>query len=152
VNTQILSNNLTGVASTVAYIRPLIGPALRPNGKMPLSAHAEAGRLLKEVSATTYCRRGVCNSLKVVRCTLDDWAGAEYPDQNDPTNEVFNKLYYHSLPATFSRHISQPEIYEHVTKLLEVKKILAAHYPDCMSLQTLLKKLDAAIKSLESWN
>jgi len=46
-------------SKTLGYIRTLVGPQRRPNGKMPISVHKEVGRLLKEIYAATYYRKGV---------------------------------------------------------------------------------------------
>ena len=56
-----------GATPTIEYMRTFMGPSLRPNRKMPLSAHAEAGRLLKEVYAVSYHRKGVYHSVGSVK-------------------------------------------------------------------------------------
>jgi hypothetical protein len=138
-------------ASTVEYMRTFYGPSLRPIGRMPLSAHKEAGRLLKEVYAATGYRKSASNRVNSVRSELDEWAMQEYPDQKALPNEEFFDLYYHGPSQTFQQHISRGDRVGHTASLREVQKIVVAHYPDSAPLRALLKKLDGAINSLNSW-
>ena len=140
-----------GATPTIEYMRTFMGPSLRPNGKMPLSAHEEAGRLLKEVYAASYHRKGVYRSVGSIRTTLDEWAMREYPDHENPTNEEFFKLYYHGPSPTFQRHLSQAERDRHIAGLRRVQEIVVTHYPDTTPLRELLKSIDRAIRLLEAW-
>ena len=124
---------------------------LHRNGKMPLSAHMETGRLLKEVYAATYYRKSVYNRVNIARSTLDDWAMNEYPDQKALPNDEFFKLYYRGPPHTFRRHISSEERTQHIDRLRRAQEIVQAHYPASARLRSLLKLLDGAIRSLQSW-
>jgi len=140
-----------GAATTLDYFRMLVGPSVRPNGKMPLSAHEEAGRLLKEVYAVSYHRKGLHKRVGSIRTTLDEWAMREYPDHENPTNEEFFKLYYHGPSPTFQRHVSQAERDRHIAGLRRVQEIVLTHYPDSARLRKLLKTIDRAIRLLEAW-
>jgi hypothetical protein len=128
-----------------------MGKSLRPNGTMPLSAHEECGRLLKEAYAASYHRKGVYNRVGSVRSTLEAWAMCEYPDQKNPTNEEFFKLYYHGPSPTFQRQINQADRDRHIAALRKVLEIVFTHYPEGSPLGELRKTLNRAIKSLETW-
>jgi hypothetical protein len=127
------------------------GLQLRPNGKMPLSAHEAAGGLLKEVYAATTHKRRIYRLIDAARCMLEDWAATEYPDGEALPNDAFFHLYYHLRPLTFQRRISTEERARHIASLREVQEIVVTHYPDSAPLQELLKKLDDAIEALEAW-
>lgn len=51
----------------------------RPNAKMPIKAHQEIGRLLKEARVATLFHKKAEKEIDSVRCTLDDWVQREYP-------------------------------------------------------------------------
>lgn len=123
----------------------------RPNGRMPVEAHAKVGSLLKSVLTTTSYRKGVYNRVNAVRCDLDDWVQYEYRDSTELTNEQFFELYYQEPESTFVRGLPADDRARHVSSLVEVKTTLTKHYPDCAPLRTMLKRADAAIASLQNW-
>lgn len=127
------------------------GEIKRPNEKMPIEAHAQVGRLLKDVMALTTKRAGVYNRLNKSRSTLDDWAQLEY-DSNELPDEKFFDLYYHEGPSENRSRISAEEGAELEHKLTSASRILQQHYPDCKPLKDLLKNITAAIGSLRQWS
>ena len=140
----------SGQRNSVGYVQTFVGPQRRPNGRMPIEAHAEVGRLLKSVLGATYHRKGAYNRVNAIRSELDEWAQREYNHAELP-DEQFFELYYHESGTTFSRSLTEAERERHVESLAQAKKLLSKHYPDCPPLRSLLKKLDAAAKSLHSW-
>lgn len=143
-------HKLNGQRNSVEYVQTLVGPRRRPVGRMPIESHAEAGRLLKSVLVVAYKRKGVYKRINSIRCELDEWAMREY--SNDELSvEQLNKLYYQESGTTLSRSITESERKHHAESLAQVTKILGKHYPNCSPLRTLLKKVDAAVKSLTSW-
>jgi hypothetical protein len=139
-----------GQRNSVGYVQTFVGPRRRPKGRMPIEAHAEVGRLLTSVLAATYYRKGVYNRLDAIRCELDEWAQCEYSHAELP-NEQFFALYYREPSSTFSRSLTEVERERHVESLMEAAKLLGAHYPDCPPLRSLLKKIPAAVRSLQDW-
>lgn len=135
---------------SVGYVQTFVGPQRRPKGRMPIEAHAEVGRLLKSVLTATHHRKGVYNRVNAVRSELDEWTQREYGRAELPSEQFF-ELYYHESGSTFERALSATERARHDMSLLEAKKILTQYYPDCPPLRSLLKKLDAAQKSLLTW-
>jgi hypothetical protein len=117
---------------------------------MAIATHAEVGRLLKSVLVATYHRKGVYNRVKAIRSELDEWAMREYGPAEFP-DEQFSELYYQESGSTFSRSLTEAERERHSESLVQVKKLLGEHYPDCPPLRSLLKKADTAVKSLQSW-
>ncbi|WP_241388424.1 DUF5623 domain-containing protein [Pseudomonas aeruginosa] len=140
----------SGLRNSVSYVRTFFGPQLRPKDRMPIEIHAEVGRLLKSVLLATYHRKGVYNRVNAIRSELEDWAQCEYNHTELP-NEQFFELYYRESGSTFSRSLSEAERERHVENLAQVKTLLGEHYPDCPPLRSLLKKVDAAVTSLQSW-
>lgn len=137
--------------SSVEYQRVFVGPQRRPKGQMPIEAHAEVGRLLKSVLEATYHRKGVYNRIDAVRSELDEWVQREY-SHKELSNERFFSLYYQQSNGELSQ--SLPEIEprgRHTENLTEARKLMTQHYPDCQPLRSLLKKMDAAVKSLQDW-
>lgn len=139
-----------GPRNSIGYVQTFVGPQRRPKARMPIEAHAEVGRLLKSVLTATYHRKGVYNRVNAIRSELDEWTQREYNHAELP-NEQFFELYYHESGSTFERALSEAVRAHHGTSLTEAKKILVQHYPDCPPLRSLLQKLDAAQKSLQTW-
>lgn len=136
--------------NSVGYVQIFVGPQRRPKGRMPIDVHAEVGSLLKAVLTATYHRKGVYNRVDTVRCELDEWSQREYTPVELP-NEQFFELYYDEPGTTFARSLSEIERVRHDKNLMEAKRLLIQHYPDCPPLRSLLKKLDSAQKSLLTW-
>jgi hypothetical protein len=137
--------------NAVGYVQTFVGPQRRPNAKVPIEVHAQVGRLLKSVLVGSYYRKGVYNRVDSIRSELDEWTQREYTPTELPGEQFFD-LYYHEAGSTFSRSISAEEKRRHVTSLEDVKRTLVEHYPDSAPLRTLLKKVDAAIRSMQSWH
>lgn len=140
----------SGQRNSVEYTRTFVGPQRRPKGRMPIEEHAEVGALLQSVLVASYRRKGVYNRVDAVRSELDEWVQREYNHTELP-NERFLELYYCNISSTFSRSIPVTERDALVSSLGRVKQILSNHYPDSSPLRSLLRKVDAAIKSMESW-
>lgn len=136
--------------NSVGYVQTFVGPRRRPKGRMPIEAHAEVGRLLKSVLVVTYHRKGVYNRVDAIRSELDEWTQREY-DHAELPNGQFVELYYHESSSTFSRSLTDAERERHAGSLTQAKKLLGEHYPDSPPLRSLLRKMDAAAKSLQSW-
>lgn len=137
--------------NSVGYVQTFVGQQRRPKGRMPIEAHAEVGRLLKSVLTATYQRKGVYNRVNAVRSELDEWTQREYNHAELPSEQFF-ELYYHESGSTFERTLPVAERARHDDSLAQAKQMLSAHYPDCPPLRSLLKKIDAAQKSLQTWN
>ena len=135
----------------MGYVRTFVGPQRRPNGKMPIEAHAKVGALLKSVLVASRERKGVYNRVNGIRCELDEWTQREYSQAELP-NEQFFDLYYHESGGTFAPSLPADERSRHVENLANVKRTLAEHYPDSTPLRALLKNIDGAIKSMQSWH
>jgi len=150
MQTQI-SNNAARVAPTIDYIKTFVGPSQRPNGKMPLSAHAEIGRLLKAIYAATMHKDQVRRPLEIARNTLDEWACQEYPDPETVPNEQLLNLYYHLPTDDIPPHIGQAERNEYGAGLRMVQEFIVSYYLKCVPRRALLKVIDRAINALETW-
>jgi hypothetical protein len=124
----------------------------RSPGKMPLDAHKKVGHLLKEITAMSSLRTGVHNPVKAVRCILDDWAMEEFPDHTELPNKEFFQIYYMLPHYRYMKHIDSCERSQRVAELREAQGILRKHYPAGATLSFVLKKLDSAIRSMDSWN
>lgn len=150
IASQTTRQPATGQRNTVGYNQIFVGPQRRPKGRMPLELHSEVGNLLKSVLAASYHRKGVYKRLDSVRSELDEWVQQEYPRTELPSEQFFD-LYYHGPDFSFSRNIPSDEQIRHIGNIQNIKNILALQYPDSAPLRKLIKTLNAAIKSLESW-
>lgn len=139
-----------GPRSTVGYVQTFVGPQRRPKGRMPIEAHAQVGTLLKSVLMASHHRKGVYNRVNGIRSELDEWAQREYNHAELPSEQFFD-LYYHEFGTSFARTLTLEERSLHIASLERVKQILAQHYPDSAPLRTLIKKLGAAIGSMQTW-
>lgn len=139
-----------GQRNSIGYVMTFVGPQRRPNGRMPIEVHAEVGRLLKSVLVATYNRKGVYNRINSIRSELDEWTQREYNHDELPNKQFFD-LYYHESGSTFSRSLTEAERERHAESLVKAKRLLGEHYPDSPPLRSLLKNVDAAVKSLRSW-
>lgn len=140
----------SGQRNSVGYVQTFVGPQRRPKGRMPIEVHAEVGRLLKSVLVGTYERKGVYNRVNAIRSELDEWIQREYNHDELP-NERFFDLYYHESGAAIPRSLSDADRDAYRANLLKAKEMLVKHYPDCPPLRNLLKKVDAAAHSLQTW-
>jgi hypothetical protein len=160
-----MTQHTAGVGKRANYTRQVIGVTiqtscyfegkryhewLRPNQRMPISAHAEAGALLGEVRAATTHRKRIGEPVSKVICTLDDWAQSEYSYEELP-NEVFYKLYCATRLKSFPRRIGDEKRDLFIANLRRVQEILLEHYPDCEPVQQLVERLNKAVKALEAW-
>ncbi len=137
--------------NSVGYVQTFVGPQRRPKGRMPIEAHPEVARLLKSVLANTYNRKGVYNRVNAVRSELDEWVQREYKAVELP-NEQFFELYYRGESGSTAPHsLPAADRDRHVDSLTQARKVLVGHYPDCLPLRSLLKKMDAAIGSIRNW-
>ncbi|VBT33959.1 Uncharacterised protein [Burkholderia pseudomallei] len=139
-----------GQRNSVGYVQTFVGPRRRPKARMPIEVHAEVGRLLKSVVIATYHRKGVYNRVNAIRSELDEWTQREYDRAELPDGQFFD-LYYHESGSTYSRSLTEAERESHMQSLREARQLLGTHYPDCPPLRSLLKKVDAATKSLQDW-
>lgn len=139
-----------GQRNTVSYVQTFVGPQRRPKGRMPIEAHAQVGTLLKSVLVASYNRKGVYNRVNGIRSELDEWTQREYNHAELPSEQFFD-LYYHESGSSFARMLSSYERALHVDSMERVKQILAQHYPDSPPLRALMKKVDAAIGSMQTW-
>ena len=140
----------TGKRNTVGYVQTFVGAQRRPNGTMPVEMHAKVGELLKSVLVVSNHRKGVYNRVNGIRSELDEWTMREYNRAELPS-EVFFDLYYHESGNTYESSLSEKDRLKHAHSLEEVKRILAAHYPDSKPLRTVLNKVEGAIKSMQTW-
>lgn len=140
-----------GQRNSVGYVHTFGAPQRRPKSRMPIEAHAHVGRLLKSVLNETNHRKGVYNRVNAIRSELDEWTQREYNHAELP-NEQFFDLYYNESGSTFLRALAEADRERHVQSLTHAKEVLGEHYPDCPPLRSLLKKVDAAVKSLRDWN
>jgi len=137
--------------TTRGYVQALVGPQRRPDAKMTIETHQKVASHLKAVHAATYERKGIYNRVDAVRSELDEWVMREY-DRDELPSEVFHDLYYGAAPSTsFARSLSQAQKTKIAAMLNDVKSILQANYPDCAPLRRQMKKLDAALTSLDGW-
>ena len=131
-----------GPNNSIEYHLALGGRRRRPNMGMPVEAHARVGCLLKAVLTATKGRSGVYKRIDSVRSELDDWVQCEH-DRKAMPDVVFFDLYYHENyhenAAGRDRHID----------LRLVTTILSAHYRDCTPFRSVMKKIEAATRSLE---
>lgn len=139
-----------GQRNSVSYVQTFVGQQRRPKGRMAIRSHAEVGRLLKSVLVATFHRKGVYNRVNAIRSELDEWVQREYSHAELPSDQFF-ELYYHESGSTFSRSLTDAERERHSESLAHVKQLLGEHYPDCPPLRSMLKKVDTAVKSLQSW-
>jgi hypothetical protein len=139
-----------GQRNSVGYVQTFVGPQRRPKGRMPIEAHSEVGRLLKSVLVATYYRKGVYNRVNAIRSELDEWVQREY-SHAELSNERFFDLYYRESGSTFKRSLAETERDRHVESLIGVKRLLCENYPDCPPLRSVLKKIEFAVRSIQSW-
>ena len=126
--------------NAVVYGHALLGGSWRPNARMPLGGHREAGNLLKELLERGGFRSHAHSLLNHVRSELDEWVQREYTSQDDLPSDEFYNLYYHEFTSS-GRTASQA--------LLRVTELITAHYPDCVPRRDLLRSLSNAQKDLD---
>lgn len=83
--------------NAIVYGHVLLGGSWRPNGRMPLDGHREAGNLLKELLERGGFRSRAHSRLDHIRSELDEWVQREYTSQEDLPNDQFHSLYYQAF-------------------------------------------------------
>lgn len=141
----------TGTRNSVEYNQTFVGPQRRPAAKMPIEKHTDVGTLLKSVLAVTYKRKSVYNKLNSVRSTLDEWVQREYTSEEELSQEKFANLYYGGLEHSLAEKMDQHTRPTHIKNIARVKIILVENYPDCAPLRGILRMIDSATTSLQSW-
>lgn len=144
------ATRVVGKASNSVPYKMLFSSGARPNAKMPIERHSQVGRLLKEVLTATRGRAGVTKRIDLVRSELDNWVQLEYDRKTLPSS-VFFDLYYHEKVEVPDAARGVLGRVEHIERLQSAKAILLSEYPDSKPLRDLTKKIDLAIKSLETW-
>jgi hypothetical protein len=123
----------------------------RPNGKMSVELHLEAGNYLKDLFAATEYNKRAQNAIGIVRHLLDDWVQCEYTDQTVLSDEVFFQMYYgNSKNPIF---ISPTDEYKAqlIKKCNRVSTIINTSYHHCQPVRFLCDELEQAIKFINAW-
>jgi hypothetical protein len=136
--------------NSIGYVQTFVGPQRRPNGRMPIEAHAQMGKLLNSVRVATCNRKGVYNRVGWILSELDEWTQREYGPIELPSEQFFD-LYHPESGTSSSRTPPPDERGRHIDSLKQAKQMLTEHYPACRPLRSLIKRLDTAIGSLQTW-
>jgi hypothetical protein len=121
-----------------AYGNVVTGVQWRPAAKMPVSAHREAGLLLKALLEVPGLRARTHQQVDRVRSDLDEWVQREYT-ATELSHEEFSELYYgESKPSLLSPEV----IVERVIMLANT------HYPDCAPRRSMLRTLASIRKAV----
>ncbi|MEO1046405.1 MAG: DUF5623 domain-containing protein [Pseudomonadota bacterium] len=117
----------------------------RPRGKMPLTEHVEAGKIIKAVLHSDAKPYSVNRRMDSVRCELENWMEIEIR-HNEPDDFDFFDVYYHD-PDEDGPFAKAAESSAGLIEILEeLKSKLHGFYPDCAPLRTQTSKIDTAIK------
>jgi hypothetical protein len=129
-----------------------LGRTIRmPKGRMPIETHEEVGTLLKGIAGLCGNREGVRGRVEQIRAKLDSWLQAEYT-MVELDNERFFDVYYHgTLPMPLRKDMPAAVRERLLADLLQVRRILSKHYPDCAPLRDVQGRLEGAMKSLRDW-
>ncbi len=130
---------------TVPLHRFLIGAARKPNGKLPLAGHEEAGRMISAVLQSRHKPWAVNEQMDKLCHTLVDWLYADVPQRdldrlNDPIDLYYNAVPGDALIARASSAVGVVEI------LSDLKDLLARAYPDSAPLRRQLARITRATK------
>lgn len=137
-------------ATTTPYALALSGQSRKPTGRMPLDAHDAVARDLRMAIGSAEYRPGVRERLDRVRSELDDWVQVEY-DRQELDMERFSEMYYGALGAAFRRRPTVAERAALLAAIGRVREKLARRYPDCEPLRRLIRLIDHAQRSAQSW-
>lgn len=137
-------------ARTTPYALVLSGHSRKPTGRMPLDAHDAVARDLRMAIGSAEYRPGVRERLDRVRSELDDWVQVEY-DRQELDMERFSEMYYGALGAAFRRRPTVAERAALLAAIGRVREQVARRYPDCEPLRRLIRLIDHAQRSAQSW-
>ncbi len=121
----------------------------RPDARMPIEGHIEAGKLLQAITSVSRGRDSVHRTLDHVRSELDDWVQREY-SHHELANDVFSTMYYHQEPNMRSMNTQDRVDYCRAT-VPKIRALVATHYPDCAPRRAMLNKLAIAERALDRW-
>jgi hypothetical protein len=116
-------------------------PRWRPDARMPLAQHAEAGRLIRSLR-NRGLTKGSDESLSKLNFLLGEWLEREYSIDELVAADA-ERLYYGRGDDGALDAAPYPEL------LGRLKTILQAHYPDCTPRRDLLRTIDTAARRLD---
>ncbi len=137
-------------ARSVGYGGVLVAlKSRRPDARMPIEGHIEAGKLLQTITSVSRGRDSVHRPLDHVRSELDEWVQREY-SRHELANDVFSTMYYHQEPDMRSMDAQDRVAYCRDT-VPKIRALVATHYPDCAPRRAMLNKLAIAERALDRW-
>ena len=140
----------TGPLTTLGYLKLSGEQSRRPKGQLSVEMHGQIGKSLTSVLADTLQRKSVTSRLEDVRQKLEEWVSKEYSETELPKNEL-EDIYYHYFELNFIDAINKETRDMHVRSLNKAITILTQYYPECPPVNALVKKLNGAINSMQSW-
>jgi hypothetical protein len=135
---------------TIPYHRDMIGRARKPNGRMTLTDHQQAGRMISAVLQSRHKPWGVNWPMERLMSTLVDWlyedvSSRELEQIYDPID-----IYYGGI-SEGDTYVAETASTGGVVKILnELTTLLKQTYPDCAPLRAAVQKIDTAIKITNS--
>lgn len=123
----------------------------RPNARMPVQAHQELARLLREARSGALFNKKAENAIGMIRTTLDDWVQKEYPSEKELPNELFHDMYYGHDDFKNEPTPSEAKKIELINTLIRAKTLFNLHYHNCEPVRWVNNKFSLAVKSIENW-
>lgn len=116
---------------------------MKPSKCIGAEAHRAIERRLKSVSQSA---PGLQRKVGAIRLQLADWSALE--QRQSPDADVPEAGIYFNARAVDAVPLSAEEV---PVTLVEVRRMLAGHYPACDAMTGLLRRIDAAVLAARAW-
>jgi hypothetical protein len=133
--------------STVPYRYSAGSARRRPNAKLGIPAHIEAGRIIKALIWSRHRPWGVKIRMESLRCTLEDWMSLELRRGELEGPEFFD-VYYHDSGTEGADFELAQSASGNIEMLEKLKTMLQAAYPDCAPLRQQVRRIDMSVKMI----
>lgn len=131
---------------TLPYRRDMLGMARKPNGRMTLEEHRQAGRMIRAVLQSNFKPSSVNQRMDEIMRVLVDWlyadvAARELDRLTDPIELYYGEMAPHD--PLFLRANSREGV---VSILADLRFLLESAYPQCAPLRKITGRIETSLK------
>ncbi|MBB6125630.1 DUF5623 domain-containing protein [Sphingobium subterraneum] len=134
---------------TLPYRRDMLGLARKPNGRMTLEEHRQAGRMIRAVLQSNFKPWSVNRRMDEIMRVLVDWLYADVAARELDTLTDPIELYYGEIVPNdplFLRANSPEGV---VSNLADLRFLLESAYPLCAPLRKMTARIETSLKIVQ---
>lgn len=135
---------------TTPYSQMFGALSRKPIASMPVSDHADAGKIIKSVLQSSEKPFSVFTKMNSLRSTLEDWMSSEIKEDQLTESEFFD-VYYREVDQEGPYADAAGSSAGLVRILGELKLKLKNNYPNCEPLRKQIGKIDSSISLIKKF-